>query len=129
MVVNMAFNYSIRKNGAIIIIDLIGELKVSDLADYSGLFEDTISDDSKYIIINMQHLTYIDSTAIGLIVNFKREIDKHSGIILICCIPHDIRNVFEITGIAKYIPTFESEAEAIDEADRYIASDKSDKPS
>lgn len=120
----MAFNYSIRKNGPLIIIDLIGELKVSDLADYSGLFEDTISEESKYIIINMQHLTYIDSTAIGLIVNFKREIDKHEGIILICCIPRDIRSVFEITGISKYILTFESEAEAVREAERFADSQK-----
>jgi len=117
----MAFNYSIRKIGTITIIDLIGELKVSDLADYSDLFEDTISDVCTRIIINMKHLTYIDSTAIGLIVNFKREVDKRKGLILVCCIPHDIRSVFEITGISRYITIYESEAEAIKEAELFTS--------
>jgi len=117
----MAFNYSIRKIGSITIIDLIGELKVSDLADYSDLFEDTIDVECNRIIINMRHLTYIDSTAIGLIVNFKREIDKHEGLILVCCVPHDIHSVFEITGISRYITIFESEEEALKEAERFAS--------
>jgi len=122
----MAFNYSVRKIGSITIIDLIGELKVSDLADYSDLFEDTIDDECNRIVINMQHLTYIDSTAIGLIVNFKREIDRHKGLILVCCVPKDIRSVFEITGISRYITIFDSEEEALKEAEHF-SSTRSDR--
>ena len=115
----MAFNYSIRKNGSISAIDLIGELKVSDLSDYSHIFEDMISEDSNRIIINMQHLSYIDSTAIGLIVNFKREVDKHEGLILVCCVPQDIMKVFDITGISRFITIYKTEAEAVEAAEKF----------
>jgi anti-anti-sigma factor len=103
---------SIREFHNLTIIDLIGELKISDLAEYSTIFDDIIKHDNCRIIINMKHLTYIDSTAIGLIVNFKRNVEKHKGIIVVCNVQHDIKSVFDITGITKFIDIYQSEEEA-----------------
>lgn len=111
----MPFQYNTRTQDDIDIIEIIGDLKVFDLADYTSFFEGYLSDGHKNLIIDFSKIKYIDSTAIGLLVNIKRNAEEKGGTLVISSVNDDIMNVFSITGIDKFIniyPTVDKALEA-----------------
>ncbi len=95
------------------IIEIIGDLKVFDLADYTSFFDEYLSNGQKKIIIDFSKIKYIDSTAIGLLVNIKRNAEEKGGTLVISSVNDDIMNVFSITGIDKFIDLYNSVDDAL----------------
>jgi len=63
-------------------------------------------------IIDMQHVTNIDSTGFGMIVNFAKKASVNSKHIVIIVVDDFIRNLFAISQCDKIFPIVKSEEEA-----------------
>lgn len=112
----MPFQYNVQNHNNVDIIEIIGDLKVFDLADYTTFFEEFLSKGHHRIIIDFSKISYIDSTAIGLLVNIKRNAEEQGGNLVISCVNDDVMNVFSITGIDKFIDIYDT----VDKAKRHF---------
>ena len=62
----------------------------------------------KDLIISMERVEYIDSSGLGALVGgLKRASEQHGRILIVCSKPQ-VTRVFEITGLVRVFPIFES---------------------
>ncbi|MBM2816782.1 MAG: anti-sigma-factor antagonist [Ignavibacteria bacterium] len=64
------------------------------------------------LIINLNKVTYLNSTALGVFIAAHANFVKREGKIILCCISKSIENIFIITKLSLVFTT----AETLDEA-------------
>lgn len=69
--------------------------------------------DSDYVI-DMQHVTNIDSTGFGMIVNFAKKVSVRGKKIVIIVADDFVRNLFAISQCDKVFPIVRDEAQALE---------------
>jgi anti-anti-sigma factor len=109
----MPFQYTINEVLGVYIIHFAGELKIFDLADYTAFFDDFLKSGKVNLLLNLSSTSFIDSTAIGLLVNIKRSVEEKGGKLVLCEVMPEVMNVFRITGVDKFIDIFETEKEGL----------------
>ena len=102
---------SIRNMEVPPVIELDGELDAYTCGQLRDAMLDIIRDDSPTIIINMLRLQYMDSSGLGTLVAGLKRASEHNGRIAVVCTNPQIRKVFEITGLVRVFPLYDSEEE------------------
>lgn len=69
--------------------------------------------DADYVI-DMQHVTNIDSTGFGMIVNFAKKVSVRGKKIVILVADDFVRNLFAISQCDKVFPIVRDEAQALE---------------
>lgn len=69
--------------------------------------------DADYVI-DMQHVTNIDSTGFGMIVNFAKKVSVRGKKIVIIVADDFVRNLFAISQCDKVFPIVRDEAQALE---------------
>jgi anti-sigma B factor antagonist len=64
------------------------------------------------IIVDLTAVTFIDSTGIGVLVGALKRAREANGALAFCGAQNRVRRVFEITGLLRALPLFESRAAA-----------------
>lgn len=109
----MDLQISVRNDGAVPIIDLVGEVDAYTSARFREAMVDLIEAGAASLIISMMQVEYIDSSGLGALVGGLKRSTERGGRIIIVCDNPQIRKVFEITGLEKVFPLFDTEAEAV----------------
>jgi len=104
---------NVRRDTAVPIIDLAGELDAYTSARFREAMIDLIEAGAASLIISMMKVEYIDSSGLGALVGGLKRSSEHGGKIVIVCDNPQIRKVFEITGLEKVFPLFEDEKDAV----------------
>ncbi len=65
------------------------------------------------IIIDMGKVTYLNSTALGVLISAHATITKKGGIIALCNLDKSVENLFVITKLTFVFPIYSSLEEAI----------------
>ncbi len=63
-------------------------------------------------VIDMTHVPFIDSTGVGVLVGALKRARENGGTLTLACPQPRVRRVFEITGLLKALPIFDSLNEA-----------------
>lgn len=73
-----------------------------------------LSDNQKNkLIIDLEKVTYLNSTALGVIIAAHASYVKRDGKVVLCNVSKSIENLFVITKLTLVFPIFESLEEAI----------------
>ena len=95
------------------IIDLQGEVDVYTAPELKQQIIDLLDSGSQRVIVNLQSVDYLDSTALGVLIGgLKRLRERNGSLDLICPNPR-IKRIFEITGLDKIFDIFNTEDEAL----------------
>lgn len=95
------------------IIDLQGEVDVYTAPELKQQIIDLLDSGSQRVIVNLQSVDYLDSTALGVLIGgLKRLRERNGSLDLICPNPR-IKRIFEITGLDKIFDIYNTEEEAI----------------
>ena len=65
------------------------------------------------IVVDLAKVTFIDSTALGVVVGGVKGIRAHGGSLDIICRDENIRRIFEITGLDRILGMYGSREEAL----------------
>jgi len=68
----------------------------------------------KRIMFNMEHLTYIDSSGIGLIIQLRKLLKAASGDFALLNVSPKINEAFDLVNLKEYVTIFYSESKAVD---------------
>ena len=105
--------FETRTKNGVDVIDATGVLDAFSTADAKSEFK-KLTDARRYkLVLNLQNVTYVNSTAIGAIVAVAQQVRRRKGDLKICGMKDDIRKVFDLVGASKILEIFETEQEAL----------------
>ena len=110
----MAVKTTTQQNGKIGVIEVKGSLVGGDETDelrsaVAGLIEQG----NKHLIIDLSKVTYLNSTAIGVLVSAHTTYSRNNGQVKLCGINKNINNIFVITKLTLVFEVCETLDDAV----------------
>lgn len=104
-----SFDYD-RVEGYVCRFTLRGSLGLDNSYELALLVKTLAAGGMQRIILNMEHLNYVDSTGIGMIIRLKKELVSHGGCFILYNVPPKINEVFELVNLKEFVPIAISES-------------------
>jgi anti-sigma B factor antagonist len=95
------------------VISLAGEVDLYTAPEFKQQLLDVISQGGKNVIVDFSNTTFIDSTTLGVLVGGVKRLRTNDGQLSLVCSDRNITKIFEITGLDKVFPIYESRDEAL----------------
>jgi anti-sigma B factor antagonist len=102
-----------RASGDITILDIIGEIDLYNAPEIKDIINKLIEEQKYNVIINLEKVSYIDSSGIGALISSLSNLKKYQGGLKIINVYASVRKVFELTKLTSFFEIFDSESEAI----------------
>lgn len=94
------------------IIELNGYLDASSSIMFDCALKEAISISPKKIFINFQHLEYISSAGLGVLISYIKDLEAKRIIMVLFGMDDKIKNVFELIGLEDLIPIVKGQDDA-----------------
>lgn len=65
------------------------------------------------VLLNMQGLTFMDSSGLGVILGRYRRLNQAGGKMAACCLRPQVQRIFELSGLTRIMSIYKSEADAL----------------
>ncbi len=102
-----------RESGDIVIFDITGEIDLYNAPEIKEKIKDEMNKNKVNIIINLDKVTYIDSSGIGVLISSLSNLKKVGGALKLINVYASVRKVFELTKLTSFFDIYDSEADAI----------------
>lgn len=123
----MGFNE--RLIAGVTVLDLEGRLTFTSGAEMGRRVQALLAGGATQLVLNLEDVSYVDSAGLGAIVE-AFTMARHQAVRLKLINPTErTRHLLEITGLARIVETFDSEAAALGETveDRHVVSSVSER--
>lgn len=102
------------KKGTTVIVSIIGELDHHS-AQYlkNKVDSETLKSTTKNVVFDFMNVSFMDSSGIGTIIGRYKNIQKLNGKTAVVNMNTQIKRIFEMSGLLKIIPAYESIDEAL----------------
>ena len=97
------------------IVALKGEIDLHTCAEMRDTLRELIEKGHHQIVINLAEVPYLDSAALGVMVDAVRRVREHEGAISLVSTTPFVRRAFEITRLVKIFQLYESNDAALAE--------------
>ena len=82
-----------------VVIVVEGELEITTAPRFKQLLVKAVDERKRAIVVDFSGLSFIDSTALGVLIAAQRRMHDDDARLAIVCTHPQVLNVFEITGI------------------------------
>jgi len=103
-----------RPASDVAVVVLAGEVDLYTAPRFMDVLLQAIDDGAVRVVVDLADVTFIDSTALGVLVSGGKRLHKRSGSLAIGCPDEKIRRILEITGLDTVFGVFASRREAIE---------------
>ena len=106
-------SFETRAENGVDVIDISGQLDAFTTPDVKAEFK-KLTDARHYkLILNLQEVDYVNSTAIGSIVAVAQQVRRRKGDLKIFGMKAEIRKVFDLVGASKILESFDTDQDAV----------------
>lgn len=84
-----------------------------ETSELNRTLKELANSEKKKLIINMEKVTYLNSTALGILIAAHTTFARNGGIVVLSNINDSIQNIFMITKLVLVFPIFKNLDEAI----------------
>jgi len=102
-----------RDSEDIVILDVNGEIDLYNAPEIKDTINKLIEEKKYNVVINLDKVSYIDSSGIGALISSLSNLKKYQGGLKICNVSGSVRKVFELTKLTSFFEIYDSEQEAI----------------
>ncbi|URA09502.1 STAS domain-containing protein [Thermospira aquatica] len=102
-----------RETGDVVIFDIKGEIDLYNAPEIKDKIKDEINKGKVNIIINLDKVSYIDSSGIGVLISSLSNLKKVGGALKLINVYASVRKVFELTKLTSFFEIYDSEADAL----------------
>ena len=95
------------------VISLSGEVDLYTAPEFKQQLLEVIGKGGKEVVVDLTETTFIDSTTLGVLVGGVKRLRPNGGQLSLVCSDRNITKIFEITGLNKVFPIYESRDEAV----------------
>ena len=89
--------FSVSQHGDVAIIDVEGQLVVSNRQDLKQRVLDEIDKGTTKVLVDFAHAWYIDSSGLGVLVSLAKRIRETGGDLRLANLNEDLQTLFELT--------------------------------
>lgn len=110
----MSLGIDLETKGNVLCIRLEGELDHHTSGQLRERVEAAIDQNQiRHIVLNLEHLKFMDSSGLGVILGRYKRIKNQGGEMVVCAISPSIKRLFEMSGMFKIIRLEKNEAFAL----------------
>ena len=102
-----------RENASVFVIDVIGDMDLYSSFRLKELVDWLTNENIKKFIINLDEVSYIDSSGVGSLIYINSLCKKKEIAFKIVNVKGTVRRVIELTKLLGYLPIANSEDDAI----------------
>jgi anti-sigma B factor antagonist len=102
-----------RSKGDVIVLDIAGEIDLYNAPEIKDIINKLIEERKYNVVINLEKVSYIDSSGIGALISSLSNLKKYQGGLKIINVFASVRKVFELTKLTSFFEIFDSEDEAV----------------
>jgi len=95
------------------VLRLEGYVDAHTFAEFEEELTKLVEDGSYNLLLDLEKLTYINSTGLGLLMATFRQVRQHQGDLVIAKMSDKITNIFNLLGFSRLISTYATEEEAL----------------
>ena len=95
------------------IVVLEGEIDIYSAPQFKEVLLNGIEGGARRVIVDLSDVTFIDSTALGVLVSGAKRVRPRNGNLDIVCTDENIIRIFEITGLDRIFGIYPSRSEAM----------------
>ena len=99
---------------SIVVIRIEGDIDLYSAPELRQKFEDAVLSGNKKIIVNMEKVSYLDSSGIGVIIFGLTFIKKSHGELVLVKINNSVLKLFDLSKITTFFNIYSTEEEALD---------------
>lgn len=93
------------------IVAVFGDVDLYSVVKLKEELEKLINSEVLTIIVNMQNVTYIDSSGIGALIGSLKKITAKNGKFYLCEVPENVMKIFRFTSLHKIFHIYNTLAE------------------
>ncbi|MCS6999300.1 MAG: STAS domain-containing protein [Bacteroidota bacterium] len=82
--------------------------------DLRSVLMDVVRGGSRAVILDMSNVTYLNSTALGVLIAAHSSITKNNGKIVLCGLSQSLENIFIITKLSMVFDIYADRQQALD---------------
>jgi stage II sporulation protein AA (anti-sigma F factor antagonist) len=100
----VSLNIDLEVKNDVLCIRLSGELDHHTADDLRELATNAIEKyQIRHILLNLEHLTFMDSSGLGVILGRYKQIKQNHGEMVVCAISPAVSRLFDMSGLFKII--------------------------
>ena len=102
-----------RADNGVAVVALAGEVDLYTAPRFKDVLFQAIDEGGALVVVDLTGVSFIDSTALGLLVSGGRRLEQTAGALAIGCPDARIRRILEITGLDTVFGIYSSRGEAL----------------
>lgn len=102
-----------REKDGITVLDIQGEIDLYNAPEIKDIIQKLIEAQKYNVVINLEKVSYIDSSGIGALISSLSNLKKYQGGLKIINVYASVKKVFELTKLTSFFEIYESEGEAL----------------
>ncbi len=102
-----------RNKDDIVVLDITGEIDLYNAPEIKDIINKLIEEQKYNVIINLEKVSYIDSSGIGALISSLSNLKKYQGGLKIINVYASVRKVFELTKLTSFFEIFDAEEDAL----------------
>jgi anti-anti-sigma factor len=105
-----------RIAGGVVILDLKGQMTLTGEEEPHLLrrIRRAVEDGHRRVLLNLTHVSYVDSTGIGEIVGAYTRVVREGGMLKLCGVSPRTQELLDTTNLGSVIESFATEADALE---------------
>ncbi|MBI4750394.1 MAG: STAS domain-containing protein [Acidobacteria bacterium] len=110
----MSLKITQRTSGNVSILDLSGKITIGEgSVQLREAIRNLLDGNSKYILLNLGDVSYVDSSGIGELVSSYTTVNKQQGNLKLLKLTKKIQDLLAITKLLTVFETFDDEEKAL----------------
>ncbi len=112
----VALQIEMEMKGRTLIVRLTGELDHHTADSLRTAIEKELDRDvASSVLLNLQGLTFMDSSGLGVILGRYRRLSQMGGQMAACCLNQQVKRVFELSGLTRIMGIYPTEQLALEQ--------------
>ena len=95
------------------VVALTGEIDLYTCPEFKQELLRVIADGATLVVVDLTKTTFIDSTALGVIIRGVERLKQRDGRLVVVCADPNIVKIFEVTGLNRIFSVYDSRDEAL----------------
>jgi anti-sigma B factor antagonist len=102
----------IDRRGEAVVVSLAGELDLYNAEEIRRALLDTLADGTELLVVDLAEVTFIDSTALGVLIEARSRMTDRSGFRL-AAPGTEVRRALEVSGLDRHFLVHDTVADAL----------------
>ena len=105
--------HSTRSEGSVTILDLSGEIEVSEVPKLRDVLINLLEQNSGGLLVNIANVVFIDSAGLSMLIAVNRQAQKRGGRFAVSNPQPTVQQVFRLTQMNKVFQIYDTVAEGV----------------